>query len=269
MNKDSIAVITGGSSGMGLACAHRLGRHHALVLADVNEAGLAVATAELRAAGYAVTPQLVDVTQPESVAKLAETVRSLGRFAALVHSAGLSPTMSDWRRIIEVNLVGTALVERAFLPLAEQGSAAVLISSMSAHTKPATKRNEPILSRPLADDFWPTMEADPDAPTHAYMLSKRGVLLYCEAMAPEWGARGARITTISPGIIETPMGQREFEKQPSMARMIDMSPINRWGRADEIAAAAEFLVSDAASFITGTDLRVDGGAIPVMNKMMP
>lgn len=269
MNKDSIAVITGGSSGMGLACAHRLGKRHALVLADINEASLSIAAQELEAAGYFVTPQLVDVTKPESVEKLAETVSSLGRFDALIHSAGLSPTMSDWRRIIEVNLVGTALVERAFLPLASEGTAAVLIASMTAHTKTAIKRNDPVLTRPLADDFWPAMEADPDAPAQGYMLSKRGVLLYCEAVAPEWGARGARIVSLSPGIIETPMGQREFEQQPTMARMVGMSPINRWGRADEIAATAEFLVSAGASFITGTDVRVDGGAIPVMNKMMP
>ena len=253
---------------MGLACAHRLGKLHDLVLADVNEAGLAAATEELRAAGHVVTPQVVDVTKPDSIAALAETARGLGRFAALVHSAGLSPTMADWRRIIEVNLVGTALVERAFLPLAGEGTAAVLIASMTAHTKPALQRNDPVLARPLAKAFWPAMEADPDAQAQGYMVSKRGVLLYCAEVAPEWGARGARINTLSPGIIETPMGQREFEKQPSMARMVGMSPINRWGRADEIAAAAEFLLSDAASFITGTDLRVDGGAIPVMNKLM-
>jgi NAD(P)-dependent dehydrogenase (short-subunit alcohol dehydrogenase family) len=266
-NETSVAVITG-SSGMGLACARRLGNRHRLVLADINAAGLEAAAAELRAAGCTVTPVQVDITRPDSVSHLAETARSLGRLGALVHAAGLSPTMADGRRIIEVNLVGTALVERAFLPLAEPGSAAVLIASTAGHTGPASRRGDPILSDPLAEDFWTRVAADTQEPADAYSLSKRGVILYCEAVAPEWGARGARIVTVSPGMIQTPMGEREFAAQPLMQNMLDMTPISRWGSAEEIAATVEFLLSDGASFITGTDIRVDGGVTPLFKKLL-
>ena len=123
-----IAVITGGSSGMGLECARRLAARHRLVLADINAAGLAAAAAELTAAGASVTTVTVDVTDPASVGHLAETARSLGPLDALVHAAGLSPTMADGRRIMAVNLAGTALIERAFLKLAGPGTVAVLIA---------------------------------------------------------------------------------------------------------------------------------------------
>jgi NAD(P)-dependent dehydrogenase (short-subunit alcohol dehydrogenase family) len=263
-----IAVVTGGASGMGLECARRLGALHRLVLADMNESALDAAAAALVADGCSVTSVVTDIAQPDSVAQLAETAQSLGRLDALVHAAGLSPTMADGRRVMAVNLVGAALIERAFLKLAEPGCAAVLIASTAGHTGPAAQRNDPILATPLAEDFWSRMADDVADPANAYSLSKRGVILYCEAVAPEWGARGARIVTVSPGMIRTPMGEREFAAQPLMQNMLDMSPIPRWGRVEEIAATVAFLVSQDASFITGTDIRVDGGVTPFFRKFM-
>jgi NAD(P)-dependent dehydrogenase (short-subunit alcohol dehydrogenase family) len=238
------------------------------VLADINAAGLEAAAQELRADGCTVTTVQVDITRPDAVAHLAATASALGPLGVLVHAASLSPTMADGRRIMAVNLVGAALVERAFLPLAGPGTAAVLIASTAGHTGPAAKRSDLILTTPLAEDFWAQLEVDIAEPTHAYSLSKRGVILYCEAVVPEWGARGARIVTVSPGMIETPMGEREFAAQPLMRNMLDMTPIRRWGRADEIAATVEFLVSDSASFITGTDIRVDDGVTPLFKKLL-
>jgi NAD(P)-dependent dehydrogenase (short-subunit alcohol dehydrogenase family) len=264
IDDDSIAVITGGSSGMGLACAFRFGRHHRLVLADVNGERLEQAAAELRAAGCAVTPVVADVTKSDSIEKLVKTAQALGQFKILLHAAGLSPTMSSGKRIIEVNLIGTALVERAFLPLATPGTVAVLIASTAGHQ--FAHRNDPALRRPLSEHFWSEIAADCETPEIAYSVSKRGVIMYCEAVAKDWGAKGARIVTISPGLIETPMGRQEFAKQPLMQVMLDNTPLQRWGQAGDIALAAEFLTSEAASFITGSDLRIDGGITGLMNS---
>ena len=260
----SIAVITGGSSGMGLACAFRFGRHHPLVLADVNGEKLEQAAAELRAVGCSVTPVAADVTKPDSIENLVQATKSLGPMKVLLHAAGLSPTMASGKRIMEVNLVGTALIERAFLPLATHGSVAVLIASTAGHQ--FAHRNDPALRRPLSERFWAEIAADCESPEIAYSVSKRGVIMYCEAVAAEWGAKGARIVTISPGLIETPMGKQEFTKQPLMKGMLDNTPLQRWGQAGDIALAAEFLASEAASFITGTDLRIDGGITGLMNS---
>lgn len=260
---NSVAVVTGGASGIGLACARRLGGHRELVLVDMSADRLAMAAAKLRATGLKVTPIAVDITDSASVARLADSVRSLGRLSALVNAAGLSPTMASGRRIIEVNLIGAALIERAFLQLAEPGSVAVLIASTAGHMSASAQSLDTLLTKPLAEGFLDSVGADAEKPEIAYSISKRGVMLYCEAAAPDWGARGGRIVTISPGMIDTPMGQLEFAGQPLMKQMLDMTPIKRWGRPDDIAAAVEFLVSPEASFITGTDLRIDGGITPL------
>ena len=263
-HRDMIAVITGGSSGIGLACAARFGRRYQIVLADMDRQRLENAAAGLRAGGCAVVTVVADVTQPDSAKNLADIVASLGQMKVLLHAAGLSPTMADGRRIIEVNLLGTALVERAVLPLATEGTAAILIASTAGHLYAA--RNDPALRRPLSDSFWAEMEADAASPENAYAISKRGVIMYCETVAAEWGARGARIVTISPGLVETPMGRLEYSKQPLMRDMLENTPLRRWGQAEDIAAVAEFLASDAASFVTGTDVRVDGGLTALMHS---
>lgn len=265
-NEGSVAVITGGCGGMGLACARRLGRRHALILADIDAARLEPAAEELQAAGYQAVAIPTDVTRQDAVAALVETAKSLGRLEVLVHTAGLSPSMADARRILEVNLVGTALVERAFLPLAGQGTAAIFIASTAGHMSPFGKEYDRVMRHPMADDFFARLMPVIKSGADAYFMSKRGVIHYCEAVAPDWAARGARITTISPGMIATPMNDLEFANQPLMKPMLEMTPIRRFGDPDEIAAAVEFLASSDAAFITGTDLRIDGGVTPLFQN---
>jgi NAD(P)-dependent dehydrogenase (short-subunit alcohol dehydrogenase family) len=264
----SVAVITGGASGIGLACGYKLGADHHLVLVDVNAELLNTAATALRAAGHTVTTVVTDITSPEQVEALAQTVQKLGRFAVLVHAAGLSPTMADGRRILEVNLYGTGLITNAFLPLACPGSVAVLIASSAGHMVGFTERSDPAMRDPLAADFRTALHADTETPERAYSASKRGVIVHAQAQAGAWGAKGARIVTISPGMIETPMGAQEFAKQPMMQTLLSMSPIQRQGKAEEIAGVAAFLASDAAAFITGTDFLVDGGITAQMKVLM-
>ncbi|HEY3698855.1 MAG TPA: SDR family oxidoreductase [Spongiibacteraceae bacterium] len=260
---DSIAVITGGGGSMGLACARKLGRLHRLVLVDIDATRIDAAAATLIAEGFKVTPLLADLTVADSINDLVKTCAAFGPFGALVHTAGLSPTMADGVRIMALNLLSTVALGNAFLPLAGPGTVAVMIASSAGHLAPSDSDRDRLLDNPLADNFWSEMALICVSSALSYVLSKRGVIRYCEQAATAWGARGARIVSISPGIIATPMSKLEFEQQPGMATMLDNTPLRRQGNPDDIAAAVEFLCSPAASYITGTDLRIDGGVTPV------
>ncbi|GAA0333183.1 hypothetical protein GCM10009087_49250 [Sphingomonas oligophenolica] len=182
----------------------------------------------------------------------------------LAHVAGLSPTMGDFDRIVRVNLVGPALLTEALLPHARPGAAAILIASLGAHIRTfdddvlnalregASSLNLPDQLRRLLGDA----HADPNT---AYQLSKFGLLMLARRRARDWGARGGRIVSLSPGIIATPMGAKEFESNPAKRRLFELSPQKREGTMDEIADVVAFLASAKASFISGTDILVDGG----------
>ena len=259
IDRSSVAVITGGCGGMGIACARRLGKRHRLLLADIDTERLNAAADDLTSDGYDVAVMSGNLSEPDVVVALAEKSKALGNLGALIHTAGLSPTMADPRRIMEFNIVATARIERAFLPLAGPGSVAVLIASIAGHVDRFGDRHDAILRDPLAVNFWDRLADDAATTDAAYIISKRGVIRYTEQVVADWGARGARIVSVSPGTIATPMGRLEFANQPAMKQMVDLTPIQRWGEADDIAAAIEFLCSEAASYISGTDLRVDGG----------
>lgn len=264
-----VYVITGGSGGMGKASAELLGKKGAVLLADISEERLVQTKEELHAKGITdVHYQTVDITSKENVAALAKKAAELGTLKGLVHTAGLSPTMADSKRITEVNLVGTGIILEAFLPYATEGTAVVLISSMSGYMVPRQGPYIDMLKQPLADNAIEAMEQFAQGnPGAAYSMSKLGVQLIAEDQAWTWGQKGARINSLSPGSINTPMGRQEAAQQKQMQEMLEITPLKREGESSEIAAAVEFLVSDAASYITGIDLRVDGGTIANITKM--
>lgn len=268
MKKD-VYVITGGSGGMGKATAEVVGSKGTVLLADISEERLAQTKEELAGKGITdVHYQTVDITSKDDVAKLAQKAAELGKLRGLVHTAGLSPTMADSKRITDVNLVGTGLILEAFFPLAEKGTAAVMVSSMSAYMVPRQGPFIDVLMQPLAEGAVETMEqftqGDPGA---AYSMSKLGVTLIVEDQAWAWGEKGARLNSLSPGTINTPMGRQEASEQQQMKVMLDHTPLRREGEPSEIASAMEFLLSDAASYVSGIDLRVDGGTIANMPRM--
>ncbi len=263
-----VYVITGGSGGMGKATAELVGKKGIVLLADVSNERLIQTKEELATKGITdVHIQTVDITSRENVEALAEKAAELGTLKGLVHTAGLSPTMADSRRITEVNLVGTGIVLEAFLPYATEGTAVVCISSMSGYMPPRQGPYMDVLKQPLAENVVETMEQFAQGnPGAAYSLSKLGVQLIVEEQAWTWGEKGARITSLSPGTINTPMGRQEASKQAEMKKMLEITPLRREGEAKEIATAVEFLLSDAASYITGIDLRVDGGTVANLAK---
>ncbi|KAK4193204.1 hypothetical protein QBC35DRAFT_480914 [Podospora australis] len=262
-----VAII--GSGGMGIASARRLASGKTLLLADFSQQNLDMAAATLRSDGHNVQTHLVDVADFGSVQSFAAKAKPDEQtiIDAIVHTAGLSPAMAPPQRIFDVDLLGTANVIDAFLPFVSPGSSLTCISSMArfgarpsgelaAHL--ATAPRETLLDRPELKE---TIEKKDSAT--AYSLSKAGNTLRVQAAARAFAERGARINSISPGVILTAMVKQELESEhgATVRRIIEGSPLKRGGTADEIAAAVAFLAGPEAAFITGTDLLVDGGTI--------
>jgi NAD(P)-dependent dehydrogenase (short-subunit alcohol dehydrogenase family) len=253
----SVTVVTGANSGMGRSCVDvLLGSTDHLVAVDLDQPEIDGAK------GIAC-----DVSDPAAIKWLVQTVQDLGAFTALAHAAGVSPTMADARRIFDVNLVGTELLLRAFEDFAELGTAAVCFSSMAAYQiAPFTDAAmDAVIDQPLSDGFLDKAASIVGGDSGlAYSLSKRGVVRACARAAVRWGQQGARVNSIAPGIIDTPMGRRELEHQPVMHDMLDLAPFHRLGTPLEVAGVVKFLLSEAASFVSGIDVLVDGANIAGM-----
>jgi NAD(P)-dependent dehydrogenase (short-subunit alcohol dehydrogenase family) len=246
------AVVTGAASGMGRDCVASLrGRADVIVAVD------------LRAPQIDGTKGVAcDISDAGAIGALAAQVREIGSFRTLVHAAGISPTMGDARRVLEVDLVGTQLLLDAFEPLVAPGSAAVCFASSAAYqVAPFVDADKEMLLRdPLTPDFLDhATELVANDPGFAYALAKVGVIRAVARAAVRWGPRGGRVNSVSPGLIDTPMGRQEFEQQPVMREMLERTPLARFGQPEEVAAVAAFLVSDDASFVSGIDVLVDGG----------
>jgi NAD(P)-dependent dehydrogenase (short-subunit alcohol dehydrogenase family) len=239
----SVTVITGGAGGIGRACAERLRERGPVLTADI--------------AGADVT---CDVTDAESVAALAARAAELGPLGALVHTAGLAPPGDhDPRRVLEVNLAGTARVLDAFLPLAGPETVAVCIASLAGY-RGFTAECE--FGDPLDPGLYDRLPTRDDVLV-TYSLSKRGVMLEVRRRAAAWGAKGARIVSVSPGlVVDTAIGQAAATIHAGA--YAQQSAVGRAAVAKDIAGVVAFLTSPDAAYITGTDLLVDGGVVAHM-----
>lgn len=264
-------LITGAAGGMGRACARLIGMTHDLVLNDVAQPGLESFAAELERDAYRVVDAIVGDTCDDAVLSRIAGALGGGKAFAVVHTAGVSPSQGDWQTIMRVNMAGTVRLMTALEPLVVPGTAAVLIASTAGHIFPYFPEADAVMLAALEPDLVGRMQSFIDAmtaqsnaamaPGIAYSLSKRGVIRYGERKAMDWGPKGGRVVTISPGLMLTPMGRAELANTRGAKETMDAAPVGRPGTAMDIAMVARFLLSPEASFISGSDIRVDGGTV--------
>jgi NAD(P)-dependent dehydrogenase (short-subunit alcohol dehydrogenase family) len=253
MSRDVLVVI--GAGGIGQAIARRQGAGKSVLLADFNEETLQSAARALEGAGHSVTTQHVDVSLHESVALLAQTAVGLGSVAQVV---------------LAVDLYGVAVVLEEMGRVIASGGAGVVISSMAGYMLPALSpaQDDALANTPTEELLqlpFLTAEAVPNSGA-AYAIAKRANHLRVQSAAVVWGDRGARVNSISPGIILTPLAQDEMNSAggATYRKMIETSMAGRVGTTDEVASVAAFLLGPDAAFVTGSDLLIDGGVIAAL-----
>lgn len=264
---DSVSVITGGAGGMGRATAAVVGRDHAVVLCDVRQDRLDSSAAALKADGIDATTVNCDVTDRDAVVRLFERASALGTVAAVIHTAGVSPTMGDAEYILRTNALGTLQVNDVFYDVAGDGAAIVNVASMAAHLLP--EQMIPSEQFPLAlqdqeafvEAVLPACDIGGEARRSgiAYGVSKSFVRWYSTSQAERFTGRGLRIVSVSPGAIDTEMGR--LEADAGAAAVVADAAVPRWGTAEEMADLLAFCAGPRAGYLTGTDILNDGGVV--------
>jgi len=262
--RDKVNVVIGAGS-IGQAIVRRVSAGKHVLLADIRQENADAAAQTLRDAGFSVTTAVVDVSSRNSVQALVETATALGEVQGVIHAAGVSPSQASPETILKVDLYGTALVLEAFGNVIARGGAGIVIASQSGHRLPplSTEQNAALATTPVEELLsLPMLQRDQVADSlHAYQLSKRGNALRVSAEAVRWGKRGARVNTISPGIIITPLANDELRgpRGPGYRRMMELCPAGRAGTPDEVGTVGALLMSADGAFITGSDFLMDGG----------
>ena len=258
-----IVAIGAGSIGQAIARRVSAGRH--VLLADLRQENAEAAAKTLSEAGFDVTTTKVDVSSRASVQALVAKATSLGEVSGVIHAAGVSPSQASPETILKVDLYGTALVLEEFGNVIARGGAGVVIASQSGHRLPplSAEQNAALAMTPVEELLkLPMLQPDQVKDSlHAYQISKRGNSLRVMAEAVRWGKRGARINTISPGIIVTPLAKDELTgpRGAGYRRMIEVSAAGRAGTPDEVGTVGALLMGADGAFITGSDFLMDGG----------
>jgi NAD(P)-dependent dehydrogenase (short-subunit alcohol dehydrogenase family) len=261
----SEVVVVLGPGQIGQAIARRVGIGKHVLLADLRQENANAAAEVLSNAGYEVSVATVDVSSREAVHALVKTATGLGEVIGLIHAAGVSPSQASPATILKVDLYGTALVLEQFGNVIARGGAGVVIASQSGHRLPplTIEQNKALATTPVEELLdLPLLQPDQLRDSlHAYQISKRGNSLRVMAEAVRWGKRSARVNTISPGIIMTPLAKDELTgpRGEGYRRMIEGSVAGRAGTPDEVGTVGALLMGPDGGFITGSDFLMDGG----------
>ena len=261
--KEVIALL--GSGSMGTAIVRRIAAGRKILLGDISEKNLEKASHDFKYSGYDVETMTVNAMEKESVEAFAKRAESLGDVKYFIDTAGASPHQTNPEHILNLDMVGTGYAVDAFGKVMARGGAGLIISSQTGYMHRLPDEVELEILRTPTDELMNIAYIKETAVQSgiAYMIAKRVNHLQAQkAAATTWKERRARISTISPGIIVTPLAYDEFKAAGENYQvMIDSSAAMRTASSDEIAEAAAFLLGEHASFITGTDLLIDGGVI--------
>lgn len=264
MKKD-VMILTGAGQ-IGMAIARRMGYGMKIVIGDKKPENAQAVAKILNDAGYDADAMEMDLSSRESIKRLIAKAQEHGDISMLVNAAGVSPSQAPVEAILKVDLYGTAVLLEEVGKVIRAGGTGVTISSQSGHRMPAlTPEEDELLACTPAEEL---LELDLLQPEnirdtlHAYQLAKRCNEKRVMAESVRWGAKGARINSISPGIIVTPLAIDEFNgpRGDFYKNMFAKCPAGRPGTADEVANVAELLMSGKGAFITGADFLIDGGA---------
>ncbi|MBQ8971786.1 MAG: SDR family oxidoreductase [Clostridia bacterium] len=261
--KNVVALLGAGS--MGTAIVRRIAAGKKILLGDISAQNLERVSNELRYSGYDVETCIVNALEKESIEAFAQKAASLGEVTAFIDTAGASPNQAQPEHILRLDMVGTGYAVDAFGQVMAKGGAGLVISSQTGYMFPIPNEIELEIMRTPTEALidLPFIRENAVNSGRAYMIAKRVNHLQAQkAAATTWRERRARINTISPGIIVTPLAYDEFAASgDNYQKMIDASAAMRTASSDEIAEVGAFLLGEHATFITGTDLLIDGGVI--------
>ena len=265
MSEKRVCVITGGGSGMGLAAAKFMSKEKVIVLSGRTVQKLEGAVSQLRELGFEAYPYACDVSDRKSVRKLAEYAASLGQITNVIHAAGMSPAMANQEQLLRTNALGTVYVNQEFSGKMEKESVIVDIASNSAYVLPkflisekvyrfAETDEEEFLKKCIKKSNLAKKEYEKSG--FAYSLSKNFVVWYAKKCAFDLGSRGIRVVSLSPGLIDTDMGQLESKEGGSMLKY---GAEERMGKAEEFGYAIATLADERNGYLAGVDILCDGG----------